>query len=301
FFASQFRHENADTVPRLRYQTEQTAREKAENEQQRLLALNDTLTATITDLIQRLGIVQTDREHLRAWNESLVAVNLALRQQVADLQRRLAAAKSDPLETYLAAVAEQREKLLKTLRDKPERCKRQLNLGVTMPNPFGIPLGSTPQLESATYQVSFKHVPNPHPDLTTYAGTWSPNGGMNFVVGCSKPFPDDPSGSAAVLVYDRLKRQLQKIYGPSQSFESVSPDAIYTDDREFVAGLGNHDRSHSHVWTPMTGANLDAEIDYICLEIAFVDQNTAKVILIYSSEDTGEGEKEYDQIGISAL
>lgn len=104
FFASQFRVDNLDTVPKKRFEAEEIARKDAEGKRDAFeLALQEAQDAlakkTALNVIQRKEI-------------------LRLQEKIKDLERKLAeleASMRDPLEAYLGKVAEARNKLLKQL------------------------------------------------------------------------------------------------------------------------------------------------------------------------------------------
>jgi len=141
FFASQFRMDNLDTVPKKRFEAEVIARLDAEQKRDAFeLALQETQVALAekTTLAEAQAKRITDLEaELAALTERNIALeaDLArqkdlngiqrieisrLQQEVADLKRRLAeleASMRDPLEAYLAQVADARKRLLEQLRD----------------------------------------------------------------------------------------------------------------------------------------------------------------------------------------
>jgi flagellar motor protein MotB len=141
FFASQFRVDNLDTVPKKRFEAEVIARQEAEEERDAFeLALQETQVALaekttladaqaqrITDLEAELAALtvrnialEADLTRQKDLNEIQRIEISRLQQEVADLKRRLAeleASMRDPLEAYLAQVAEARKRLLEQLRD----------------------------------------------------------------------------------------------------------------------------------------------------------------------------------------
>ena len=141
FFASQFRMDNLDTVPKKRYEAEVIARVEAEQKRDvlelELQRVNKALTEQLAiTSAQATKIVKLEAEiaALKERNIELDAdltrqkeINRAQREEIARLQLELAALKRrlaelqasmrDPLETYLAQVAEARQKLLEQLRD----------------------------------------------------------------------------------------------------------------------------------------------------------------------------------------
>jgi len=141
FFASQFRQDNLETVPKARYESEVIARVQAEHERDALVAELQRVNAALTSQLEinksqaeKIAQLETQLVALRARNAQLEA-DLArktelnrvqrdeisrLQQEIAILQRRVAeleAAMRDPLEAYLAQVAEARQRLLEQLRD----------------------------------------------------------------------------------------------------------------------------------------------------------------------------------------
>ena len=96
-----------------------------------------------------------------------------------------------------------------------------------MPHPFGLRVGDTPSADIASYRLNFHSVPNPHPDLIEYWGTWDPKRGLTSVHATSRPFSDDSSGSGNRRLYDRLKKQLRSVYGKAEDIEFIEDNAVW--------------------------------------------------------------------------
>jgi flagellar motor protein MotB len=141
FFASQFRMDNLDTVPKKRYEAEVIARVEAEQKRDALevelqrvnkalteqLAITSAQASKIVKLEAEIAALKERNIELDADLTRQKEINRAQREAIARLQLVLAALKRrlaeleasmrDPLETYLAQVAEARQKLLEQLRD----------------------------------------------------------------------------------------------------------------------------------------------------------------------------------------
>lgn len=106
FFASQFRMDNLDTVPKKRFEAEVIARLDAEQKRDAFeLALQETQGA----LAEKTALAEAQAQKIAV-----------LEAELADLKRRLAeleASMRDPLEAYLAQAADARKRLLEQLRD----------------------------------------------------------------------------------------------------------------------------------------------------------------------------------------
>lgn len=139
FFASQFRVDNLDTVPKKRFEAEVIARQEAEEERDAFeLALQKTQVALaekttlaeaqaqrITDLEAELAAITVRNITLEADLTRQTELNViqraeitGLQDEIKELKRRLAeleASMRDPLEAYLAQVKDARNRLLKQL------------------------------------------------------------------------------------------------------------------------------------------------------------------------------------------
>ena len=169
-----------------------------------------------------------------------------------------------------------------------------------MPNPFGIALRSTPGHDEAEYEVSFKRIPRPHPDLPNYVANWRPDSGIDRLFASSRINEDDAYGSQSLTLYDRLRSQLIKAYGECEDFHHLKPGAIYDEDRDFVHSLSNGERFHTSVWNAQSGSTLDSGIQEIRLMILATGYDSSQVVLSYSSE-AADASQSADGEGIDAL
>ena len=144
FFASQFRQNNLENVPMVKeeiYREEKKLRLSAEQERDALrlelqlanvelseqIKIANTRATRITQLEAKIAALDKDNRALNAELAKQQKINRyqseaidKLQKDLADLSRRLAELKAsmrDPLEIYLAQVAEARQKLLEQLRD----------------------------------------------------------------------------------------------------------------------------------------------------------------------------------------
>lgn len=170
-----------------------------------------------------------------------------------------------------------------------------------MPNPFGIALGSTPSLDMATYHVSFQRVPNGHPDLTSYIGTWRPGKGLVSILAMTDVFEDDTQGYSARSIYEKLKRQLERVYGPPLELEFLRPGALYSEDHEFIPSIDHGERHHMCRWNRETRARLDAGIEEITLSLLSEGYDRAKVGLQYATYQFDAHDSESESFGESSL
>lgn len=170
-----------------------------------------------------------------------------------------------------------------------------------MPNPFGIELGSTPHAGMADYDVVLKSVPKPHPAFKTYLGKWHPERGLVYILASSDVFEEDSFACSSRSLYDTVKRQLNKVYGQSESLEFMEPNSIYPDDSDFVDSLLREERLHATRWCEETGANLDAGIERIFLSIVGVDYGASKVMLSYSLKGGADIDEHVDDFGAMSL
>jgi hypothetical protein len=155
-----------------------------------------------------------------------------------------------------------------------------------MPNPFGVEAGSTPGSDQASYLVMFHAVPNPHPAFTTYNGTWSPEEGLSRINASSQNFGDDPGCYSARALYDRVRRQLEQVYGPCDVIETVDPDGIWVDDADFWNSLNSGERTHAAIWSEDAGSRLDAKLQRISLMLAATaEYHESCVMLSYDFEN----------------
>lgn len=154
-----------------------------------------------------------------------------------------------------------------------------------MPNPFGLAAGQTPDSDVAAYWVNFHEVPKPHPDFKEYSGKWTPEQGLIAIMAYSKLFNEDAAGYSVIRLYDRLKSQLESVYGPSQSAEFIDDDALWSGHDEFIQSILTDERCHFTQWTPEHGSRLDAGIKEINLAIMAESNDAAKVMLRYEFTD----------------
>ena len=169
-----------------------------------------------------------------------------------------------------------------------------------MPNPFGLELGSTPGADSASYNVQFRSVPKPHPDLVNYFGEWHPQFGLIAIRGASITVSDDEFGYGVLEIYDRLRKQLANVYGYFESMEMLYSDPNFSDGK-FVQEIFFEERSHMCVWEQKFGSELDASIKRIILSIHAQSFNQSFVALGYTLIDPDERARDYEQGGEDAL
>jgi hypothetical protein len=160
--------------------------------------------------------------------------------------------------------------------------------------------GDTPPGEVASYFVTFHAVPNPHPDMKRYRGTWDPKAGLIAVSASSEVFEDDPRARGARSLYERLKRQLSSVYGSCDAVEFLDDGAIWDGENEFVKSLLTEERTHMSVWSEKAGSKLDSGIKEIFLMIGADREESSEVTILYNFVDsmsTGPGE----DVGLSSL
>lgn len=167
-----------------------------------------------------------------------------------------------------------------------------------MPNPFGVAAGSTPSQSDAAYFITFRSVPNPHPDLKEYRGFWHPKHGLVKIYGVSEIFID-PSGFRALRLYERIKRQLISVYGTCATVEMIEPASVWSADNEFIASISRGDRYHGSVWDASTKAKLDSSITEICLSVHADDDERCTIHLDYAF--VGFNNEPDDEVGIGSL
>jgi hypothetical protein len=170
-----------------------------------------------------------------------------------------------------------------------------------MPDPFGLALGSTPESEYCKYNLSFRKVPNAHPDLVSYFGEWHPRHGLVNIIAASEEFEADPYGSAALKLYERLKQQLKSVYGECREIELVDPDGIYPEADDFLRAIEFGERVHAAQWRREDGSALDSGIEEIYLSIVSLEYDRSSVVLKYSKFTGDFEDPDTHQVGISAL
>lgn len=169
-----------------------------------------------------------------------------------------------------------------------------------MPDPFGLKAGSTPPLGMADYLVSFHAVPKPHPAFQSYSGKWAPDRGLVQVIANSQIFEDEPDCRSSIALYERVKRQLEQVYGTPCSVEFLDDDPLWPDASDVWQSLNHGERSHGSRWDTET-RTLDSNIERIDLMVVADEAYEAShVILAYSflgAQDGGPGE----EYGLEAL
>lgn len=151
-----------------------------------------------------------------------------------------------------------------------------------MPDPFGLKGGSTPPIGMAEYVLLFHAVPKPHPAFLQYRGKWSPEHGLTNVFATTKSFEDEADCHSARAVYRQVQRQLESVYGPFDSIETVDQDAVWPDESDFYNALRNDERTHACRWSVDSGARLDAGITTITLSVVANDgYDSSEVMLNY--------------------
>lgn len=131
FFASQITDDK--TVPLAQFQAVQSARDAAVSERDSLRTERDSLEAKLRQLLKEMSVLESRAEILQQDNEVKARTIDALREELRRSQRALADAQKqvavleeaiqklkrvDPLESYLASVANQRREILETLRNR---------------------------------------------------------------------------------------------------------------------------------------------------------------------------------------
>jgi hypothetical protein len=170
-----------------------------------------------------------------------------------------------------------------------------------MPDPFGLTAGSTPPAGMANYHIAFHVVPKPHPAFHNYSGVWTPEDGLVQVVASSKVFEDEADCRSSIDLYERVKRQLEQVYGRPANNEIVNEDGTWPELHEFWNGLNNGDRVHGSRWTQDTASKLDANIAQIDLMIIADDQYDSSHVLLAYRFAGFEGQAPGDEYGLDSL
>ena len=150
-------------------------------------------------------------------------------------------------------------------------------------SPFGVRLGATPK--SAELTVNFPTLPGAHPLLKRYSGEWSPTRLLYSISGITDEFDEDPYARKALVIYEQLKTQLSKSYGPPELYETIDRNSRYSDDDEFCAALQRGDRAHFSVWETSTD---DGEPCSIRLAIFARDYEKSQVFLTYELDESDQ-------------
>lgn len=156
-----------------------------------------------------------------------------------------------------------------------------------MRGPFGLAPYSTPSADEAEFFVRFNYVPQPHPDLIEYRGTWQPGTGLVQVSANSRRFEDDESGFRAFDLYRKLKKSLSQRYGEPQSDESAMVEegpipSIHYDDASCIS-----------MWDFSTKKSSDEYLDGIGLMILTDSHDCSYIDLMYrfKNDSTNDQDK----------
>ncbi|MCJ2064397.1 hypothetical protein MKK63_16985 [Methylobacterium sp. J-088] len=173
-------------------------------------------------------------------------------------------------------------------------------MGFSVPNPFGLKFGETPDSKIAEYDIRFYSVPDPHPDFKNYCGKWDPVLGLTSISCTSMIFEKDRFGENSIALYNRIRSQLATKYGQYSESEILFVNSKFNNLKDFVRSILECDRSHSSRWAEQFESILDCEIKEINLEILADGADRSWVKLTYNfvdDEDRGPGE----DIGVSSL
>lgn len=157
--------------------------------------------------------------------------------------------------------------------------------------PFGIPSGTSiellnvdakPDVPLAKHWLALSSVPKPHSDFETYITFASPIVGVCSVAGISKTYKGDNSGTQVRSVFDKIESQLNAKYGEFSETKTISDDAQWAGENEWVKSIQENERVHYSSWGAAFGSNLTDNIFRIQLIVGGRDAATSQLYLQYT-------------------
>jgi hypothetical protein len=116
-------------------------------------------------------------------------------------------------------------------------------------------------------------------------GKWSPDTGLFEIIANSETYNNDPYGISIQADYDKIKEQIDSVYGESFEIQQIRPGALYSEDREFLESMLRSERLHGAMWSEDTGARLPKDLSQISLAIVAESEDAGYISLTYYSSE----------------
>jgi hypothetical protein len=168
----------------------------------------------------------------------------------------------------------------------------------TVPAPFGIKMGAKKgelgpiRKELPDFMVALESVPKPHPDLESYVVQVTPQAGVCFVKGIGKTISTSVYGTEIKSNFNSLRDQLESVYGRSKSMDTLLPNSIWNEPKDFMMGLLKKERILAARWSTKDGLQLKPGITSVFLGVSALSQEKAYAVVEYYFDNTGACEAE---------
>lgn len=126
--------------------------------------------------------------------------------------------------------------------------------------PFGFDIGSdvssykncSKSNDTGMYECN--SAKKPHPDMESYIIQHFDGIGICWVKGIGKTISDNGSGLSTKAQTDKIKSQIENVYGKStRTFDFLTSGSIWDDFNDWMMGVAKRERYYRHYWNTDDG------------------------------------------------
>ncbi|HEV7571085.1 MAG TPA: hypothetical protein VGQ21_06265 [Thermoanaerobaculia bacterium] len=167
-----------------------------------------------------------------------------------------------------------------------------------LPAPFGIRMGASKQnvgkidKEVAPFMFRLTTVPKPHTAFESYIVQITPKAGVCFVKAIGRNVRTSAYGSELRSEFDKIREQLEGVYGKPKIFDFLRDGSIWSEPREWMMSLYQKERLLGARWSEEDGLITKYGINKVFLGSSAASTSEGYIVVEYYFSNTDLCESE---------
>jgi hypothetical protein len=164
--------------------------------------------------------------------------------------------------------------------------------------PFGVRMGMTLEEiggkaeEVAPGRYLVATLPKPHSAFSSYVVQVTPRCGLSWVKGIGETIQTNVYGLGVITAFDSLEKKLSDTYGKGERTDTLLPDSIWDEPRDWMQSMLAGERFLMTVWSPEHGCALPNSLVSVGLIAGATDDTHGYISVEYSFENAASADEE---------
>lgn len=164
--------------------------------------------------------------------------------------------------------------------------------------PFGLWMGMTADDfggsldEIAPCKFRIPTVPKPHSAFELYVCQITPKLGLSWIKAVGKTIATSVYGVELKSEFESMEQKLATTYGKQKRFDSLMPESIWNEPRDWMQALLSKERNLMSEWSKDTTATLIDSLTSVALIAGVYDTSSGYIAIEYSFENATKADAE---------